>query len=373
MNIFIADLDNRDIISLIYHYCKLGHRIFMPRPGTLGFGHQPTWPRLLLKSAKDKTKRNLEVYGYEKYEEVKFGEDRFLSVEIDEIQQRLYEKDVFCELIDIEKDNVQIDAWHATPNTITIIDNWVDFARKHFPHAKFISSCMTHWDHSLKHDPKNLVKFLPANYRNIRPEINQVGMYRNRIEFEVMNVDYNSNIQRSGWASFNHNFAVRQPQYHELQKVVNKNLEGRIFIQNFGGNIRQVGADTKFSGENGLTGKDVTLSPRQAMKKYTELRGVFHLKQADWAGGVPTMSRFAKTPIVVTGKYVADTMSDDVLVHGENCLIANNLEELVQHVTSINDDDVLWTRLSSGQDETNNRLFNDEYWKRWDEFFARLV
>lgn len=376
MNIFLSDHDNRDIISLIYHYCKLGHRVFMPRPGTIGFGHQPTWPRLLLKSSSDKSKRNLELYGYEKYDEVKFGEDRFISTEIDELQHILYEKDVSCELIDIEKDHVDIDVWHATPNTITMIDQWFSFAQKYFPSAKWISSCMTHWDHSLKHNPKNLVKFLPANYRNIRPDLNQVGMYRNRIEFEVLNVDYDFEKERNGWASFNHNFSVRQPLFYSLQNRINETLKEqfgeKLQIQNFGGNVRQVGADPKFSGENGVTGKDVTLSPRQAMKKYTELRGVLHLKQADWAGGVPTMSRMSKTPIVVTSKYVADTLSDDILSHGFNCLIANNEQELIDHIVSINFDNFVWKRLSEGQDETNKILFSEEYWKGWEEFLSKL-
>lgn len=373
LNIFIADKDNRDVTSLVYHYCKLGHRVFLPRPGTAGFALQPSWPRLLMKSSKDTSKRNLDIYGYEKYDEVKFGEDRFISQEIDEIQQKLYEADVSCELVDVEKDDVHIDAWHTTPNSIVEIREWMDYARKHFPHAKWISSCMTHWDHSLSFNPQNLVKFLPANYRDIRPDLNQTKMYRHRIEFEIMNIDYQTAKERSGWASFNHNFSVRQPQHFALQQEVNARLAGKIHIPNFGGNIRVVGADIKYSGENGITGKDQTLSPRQAMRMYTQLRGVLHLKQADWAGGVPSMSRMAKCPIIVTQKYIEDTKSEQMLVHGFNCISTNNVEEVVDAVSRINDDDQLWRKLSEGQDKMNEILFDENYWQQWEQFMENLV
>ncbi len=371
--VFIADRDNRDITSLIYHYCKMGWKVFLPKPGSEGFGHQPSWPRLVLKSTNDPTKRNLDVHGYEQYDDVKFGEDRFLSQEIEEIQQKLYETDASCELIDINVDKVHIDAWHTTPNSILDVGTWMEYAKKHFPHAKWISSCMTHWDHNLQGSPQNVVKFLPANYRDAHPRLNQVAMYRHRIEFDVMNVDYNEVKDRSGWASFNHNFAVRQPQYWEIQQNLNKLLEGKVNIPNYGGNIRVVGADIKFSGENGITGKDLTISPRQAMKKYTELRGVMHLKQADWAGGVPSMSRMAKVPIIVTGKYVQDTKSEKVLVHDRNCFIANDMEELVKYTTLINDDDFVWAKLAMGQDNMNDAIFDDAYWKSWDEFLGKLA
>ena len=373
MNIFIADKDNRDLVSLVYHYTKLGHKVFVPKPGTEGFGMHPKWPRLILRASSDPTKRNLDIYGFEDYDSVEFGEDRFLSQEIDEIRDKLYEQDACLELIDINKDSVHIDAWHSTPNSITDLPQWIEFAKKHFPHAKWISSCMTHWDHSLSYNPKNLVKFLPANYKNLRMDINQVEMYRHRIEFDVMNIDYNTPKPREGWASFNHNFAVRHPQFFALQTKLNEDLKGRIVVQNYGGNIRQVGADIKYSGESGITGKDPTISPRQAMKKYTTLRGVLHLKGADWAGGVPSMSRMGKVPIIVTGRYVEDTCAQNVFIHKKNCMVANNYEDLLNYVQKINDDDVLWQELSEGQDRTNDELFNEDYWKRWDEFISRIA
>jgi len=372
VNIFIADHDNRDVVSLAYHYSVLGHRVFLPKPGTRGFGKTPTWPRLVLKSSSNPSKRNLEIHGFEGYDEVKFGEDRFLSQEIEEIMSSLYEKDVTCELIDLDKDKVDIDAWHTTPNAISDIDKWVKFCRNEFPNAKWISSCITHWDHALAHNPQNIVKFLPANYREIRQDLNQVGMYRNRIEFDVMNVDYSSDRVRSGWASFNHNFAVRQSFHHSMQSDINGILPDGIKVINHGGNIRSMGADTKYSGDSGITGNDLTLSPRQAMKKYTEIRGVLHLKQADWAGGVPAMSRFARTPIVVTQQYVSDTKSDDVFVDGFNCLIRNSREEIADAIVKINSDDDLFARLSRGQDEMNNILFSSEYWDNWDRFMRSL-
>ena len=372
MNIFIADHDNRDVVSLAFHYSMLGHRVFLPKPGTRGFGKTPTWPRLVLKSSSNPLMRNLEIHGFEGYDEAKFGEDRFLSQEIEEIMSSLYEKDVTCELIDLDRDRIEIDAWHTTPNAISDINYWVKFCRNEFPNAKWISSCLTHWDHSLKYEPKNIVKFLPANYRDIRPDLNQVGMYRNRIEFEVLNVDYSHDRDRKGWASFNHNFAVRQHVYHKMQEDINAILPEGIRVVNYGGNIRSMGADTKYSGEHGITGNDPTLSPRQAMKKYTEIRGVLHLKQADWAGGVPAMSRFARTPIVVTQQYVNETKSDQVFVDGFNCLIRNSREDIASAVTRINNDDSLFSSLSRGQDEMNNILFSTEYWDGWDRFMRSL-
>lgn len=372
MNIFIADHDNRDVVSLAFHYSMLGHRVFFPKPGTRGFGRTPTWPRLVLKSSSNPAKRNLEVHGFEGYDEARFGEDRFLSQEIEDIMSSLYEKDVTCELIDLDRDSFEIDAWHTTPNAISDVDHWVRFCRAEFPNAKWISSCITHWDHSLTHNPQNIVKFLPASYREIRPDLNQVGMYRNRIEFDVLNVDYTRVRDRSGWASFNHNFSVRQPSYHRMQSDINEMLPADIRVINHGGNIRSMGADTKYSGERGITGNDPTLSPRQAMKKYTEIRGVLHLKQADWAGGVPSMSRFAKTPIIVTQKYVNDTKSDDVFIDGFNCLIRNTKEDIAESIVRINNDDELFGTLSRGQDEMNDMLFSSQYWEKWDKFMRSL-
>jgi len=372
MNIFIADHDNRDVVSLIFHYSMLGHRVFLPKPGTRGFGRTPTWPRLVLKSSSSPDKRNLEIHGYESSDDVKFGEDRFISQEIEEIMSSLYERDVTCELIDLDRENVDIDAWHTTPNAISEVDRWFNFCRSEFPHAKWISSCITHWDHSLKNNPKNVVKFLPANYRDIRPDINQVGMYRNRIEFDVLNVDYKGDKSRSGWASFNHNFAIRQEFFHRMQASINEMLPDGIRVTNYGGNIRSMGADTKYSGESGITGHDPTLSTRQAMKKYTEIRGVLHLKQADWAGGVPAMSRFAKTPIVVTQQYVNDTKSEEVFIDGFNCLIRNSKEDIAESVIRINSDDNLFSRLSRGQDEMNDIIFSSSYWEKWEKFMRNL-
>jgi hypothetical protein len=372
MNVFIADKDNRDIVSLIFHYTMLGHRVFLPKPGTAGFLHSPTWPRLLLKSSSDTTKRNIEIHGYEKYDDVKFGEDRFLDVELSELMAKLYTASASCELIDIEKDGIHIDAWHSTPNATGDIDMWMGFAKKHFPHAKWISSCITHWDHSLAHGPLNVVKFLPANYRNLRPDLNQVGMYRNRIEFEIMNIDYAVNNNRKGWASFNHNFAVRQKPYFDMQNRINNLLPEDLGVVNFGGNVRSVGADPKFSGENGVTGKDVTLSPRQAMKKYTDIRGVLHLKQADWAGGVPTMCRFSRTPIIVTQKYIDDTLSNDTLLDSYNCLVRNTEEDIAQAIVDLSSNDELHSRLADGQDKTNYILFSQHYWEGWDLFMRNL-
>jgi hypothetical protein len=197
-------------------------------------------------------------------------------------------------------------------------------------------------------------------------------MYRNRIEFDELNVDYTRDRERSGWASFNHNLALRQLFYYRMQADINAMLPDGIKVINYGGNIRSMGADTKYSGECGITGNDPTLSPRQAMKKYTEIRGVLHLKQADWAGGVPAMSRFAKTPIVVTQKYVNDTKSDDVFIDGFNCLIRNSNEEIVDAIVRINRDDDLFSVLSQGQDEMNSRLFSSDYWDRWDKFMRSL-
>ena len=108
------------------------------------------------------------------------------------------------------------------------------------------------------------------------------------------------------------------------------------------------------------------------MKKYTEIRGVLHLKQADWAGGVPAMSRFARTPIVVTQQYVNETKSDQVFVDGFNCLIRNSREDIASAVTRINNDDSLFSSLSRGQDEMNNILFSTEYWDGWDRFMRSL-
>ena len=211
LNVLILDTDNRDIVSLVYHYCHLGHRVFLPAPGTPGFirGKTPLWPRFLMKSAAT-GKRHIDTLGVPKYDECDFGEDRFLSAEIDDI--RPYTSSVSVELIDLNK-FTDINVWHSTPNSTSQLPTFFDVVRRHIPNAKWISSGLDHFNHTLHGNPKNVVKFLPANYDDIPfPGKNVCGMYRSPFEFEFLDIDTTrKDVHRTEFLSFNHNFAVRHP------------------------------------------------------------------------------------------------------------------------------------------------------------------
>lgn len=387
LNIMICDSDDRGgQAGLPYHYRKLGHRVFMPKPGSpgLNWSRIPVWPRLLMKSQTDPTKRNLEIHGYPKGDGVIFGEDRFVEQELAEMEP-LYTSEAECDLVDLSKENIHIDAFHTTCNAVTELQSIFDnFVRPYMPNAKWISSTFNSWElHPLGLKPKNVCRMLPANYEHefqyAEPN-HACNFYRHHTEFDLYGVkrDHASMIAdpREGFASFNHNYSVRQPhpEAFPLFREMNRLLEPHgIEVPNFGGNIRGHGADVKYSGENGITGKGGTLSPRQAALKYLSIRAVVHFKNTDWSGGVPAYSRFAATPMITTQKFIDNAFAQSTLIHDYNAIVVKNAEEAAWAVLKMSKDDAYATKLRIGMYEVHRRLFdNDTYWAAWERMLANL-
>mgnify|MGYP003140216988 FL=1 len=142
MNVLILDRGSRSCqIGLPYHYCKLGHKVYMIKPGEKEFDWNviPTWPRMLMKNTTGK--RNFQTYALPKYEEFSYGEDRFLVAENEELLQRMYSSDVVCDLITIEdivSNKVKIDAIHTTDHCIPILESLLNFKKKYLPNSKWI-------------------------------------------------------------------------------------------------------------------------------------------------------------------------------------------------------------------------------------------
>lgn len=390
LNICIIDSDDRGgQAGLPHHYRKLGHNVFMPKPGSPGLDWKriPIWPRLLMRSQSDPTKRNLDIHGYPKGDEVIFGEDRFIEQELADMGP-VYsneESHAECDLIDFSKEKVHIDAFHTTCNAVTELRNIFDnFVNKYMPNAKWINSSFNAWEHyPLGLRANNICRMLPANYdkefQYAEPN-HACNFYRHHTEFALFGVkrDARTMIEspRDGFASFNHNYHVRQqhPLGYPLFAKVNDILATYgISVPNHGGNIRGHGADVKYAGDNGVTGNYETLSPRQAALKYLKIRAVVHFKNTDWSGGVPAYCRMASTPMITTQHFIDMSHSHDTLIHGYNCVVVNSAEEAVDAILKLSSDDDFAMKLRIGMKEVHDRIFNDQaYWDAWDRMLSNL-
>jgi hypothetical protein len=374
LNVLILDKDNRDVVSLTYHYCTLGHNVMFPAPGTPGWNNSPLWPRILLRTTHDPSVRHVDLCQPTTEELNAFGEDSFLIDELSAIVP-YSRNDVTCELVDVREVGRQIDVWHSTPNATGILDGCMSVAGEFFPRAKWISSSMHHFDASLKGNPQNIVRFLPASYHAVGSDRNACNMYRHPFEAELLWAPARGDeSSTNGFASLNHNFSLRHPNEYGMFVELNKRLvaAGKEPVVNYGGNVQARGADPKYSGKNGLTGKFETLSPRQALFKYSESKAIVHLKGYDWAGGVPTGCRIVGCPLVALRKYVHASGSSELLVHNETCLLADNVDQLLDHVYALDNDQQLRARLASNSVALNDVLFNDVYWNSWRSMLEHL-
>lgn len=390
LNIMIVDSDDRGgQAGLPYHYRKLGHNVMMPKPGSPGLDWKriPVWPRLLMRSQSDPTKRNLDIHGYPKGDDVVFGEDRFIEQELANMGP-VYTSDISeaeCDLVDLSKEKIEIDAFHTTCNAVTELANiFENYVKPYMSNAKWISSSFNHWEHvPLGIRPRNICRMLPANYdREFQyAEPNHAcNFYRHHTEFALYGVkrDHQSMISgpRSGFGSFNHNYHVRQPQpiAFPMFRDMNVLLEPHgIQVPNHGGNIRGHGADVKFASDQGITGNYETLSPRQAAQKFLSICGVVHFKNTDWSGGVPGYARMASTPMITTQEFIDNSHSQDTLIHDLNCVVVKNAEEAAWAVLRLSKDDAYATKLRIGMYETHRQIFdNDAYWAAWDRMLANL-
>ena len=107
MNILILDKHRRDTTSLIYHYCKLGHDVFSPKPFTgsiFKWDEHCVWPHLLSWSKEDENLTNFEYHKFYEKKEFPYGEDNFLKLE--EFVQPIADKDVQLQLVDFEREKI---------------------------------------------------------------------------------------------------------------------------------------------------------------------------------------------------------------------------------------------------------------------------
>jgi hypothetical protein len=358
----------------------------MAKPGSpgLNWSRIPVWTRLLMKSQSDPTKRNLDIHGYPQGENVLFGEDRFIEQELHLMGSPQGEAQ--CDLVDLSKEKIHIDAFHTTCNAVTELSSiFENFVKPYMSDAKWISSSFNSWEHfPLGLRPKNICRMLPANYEKefqyAEPD-HACNFYRHHTEFELYGVkrDQNEMITalRSGFASFNHNYRVRQPQpeaFPLFEAMNNLLVPYNISVPNHGGNIRGHGADVKYASEHGITGNYETLSPRQAALKYLSIRAVVHFKNTDWSGGVPAYSRFSSTPMITTQKFIDNSHAHDTLVHDYNCVVVKNAEEAALAVLRLSNDDAYATKLRIGMREVHNRIFSDDrYWAAWERMLTNLL
>jgi len=375
MNIFIFPTDDRSgLTSMIYHYSKLGHKVFVPQPGTLGLKWEKiaTWPMLLCKSSIDKSKRNLDFYPFQENNSF-FGEDFFLKTFKSSC---LYDEDVSCEIIDLNEKNPKIDIFHTLRGGEESLLHYFKIANEYFPNAKWVSSTMNAWNHDPgNHRPKNVAKFIPANYESKHTNVNNVNVFCVNFETKLLDIDSEFNVVDSlQFASFNHNFEVRQPDDYKFFVKMNlilkeKNIEE---VKNFGGNIRSAGADIRFSEKNGVTGKFSTISPRQSYKITKNLKAAVHFKQTDWGGGVFYYCLNSGIPIITTKKYVLSSNSTNYLIDKINSIIVETPHEAAEAIEKIFKNPDYENNLKSGMEEMNLKIFNRYYWEAWEKFLKGI-
>lgn len=373
LNVFIFPTDDRSgQASLIYHYASRGHDVFLPKFGTLNLNWNriATWPALLYKCSENPSVRNLDLHGFVR-NDIVFGEDCFL---LSYDCGTLYPENVSCSLIDLETSKIQIDAFHTLRGGEAHLQKYFEIANKYFPNAKWISSTfnqMTSTPGSFA--VKNAAKLIPAPYESHHNSVNNVCLFSGDFEAKLLNAKIQNN-PRNSFASFNHNFANRQPDDFRLFQQMNQILmsSGINPVPNYGGNIRTQGADLRFSGENGLTGNFETISPRNAYELTSKLKAVVHFKEIDWGGGVFYYSLNCETPIITTHRYVVSSNSQQYIIDGVNSICVNSPEEAAEAVIRLNSDDSVVKKLSDGMKSLKERIFTPMYWEKWDAFIENV-
>jgi hypothetical protein len=382
--------------NLIQFYSKIGCDVYLPRYGTGGLDWKKTatWPMLLTRSLRQPNKRNLEIHGFDRTEDVIFGEDRFI---ISEDNGPLYrDSAVKCEIIDFEKERVPIDIFQTLRGD-KYLESAIKFSKKYFPEAKWVSSTISPYNPTppLNLYSKNVCRMMPGKYDpRLYQDANYFDIYPSGFEFDLLNVKQ-SNSPRSGFASFNHNFQLRYPEEFKFFKKLNKKLRRNgLTIPNFGGNTIGQGADIKYSraglaninyaslrerfllffkGAHHFAVTWPTLSIRQAAQMNTQLKAVVIFKENDFGSGVVWYALTAGTPIITHQRYVDATQAHGLIVHDKNAIIANTVDEAAKAVLKLEKDEKYLMKLSQGMQETFQNLVNDEYWKKFEEFVERAI
>jgi hypothetical protein len=392
----IPSADRSGQANLIHHYCKIGWNVYLPKheTGNLNWKKTATWPGLLCRSLKNPNYRNLDLHGFKRTEDNIFGEDRFIQLEDN---GPLYEdQSIVCELVDFEKEAISIDAFHTLRGSDDYLRGALALAKKHFPDAVWISSTISPYSQAppLGIAPENVCRMMPAKYIPDYSDKNFFDFYPSGFEFDLLNVQRNK-TQRSGFASFNHNFQLRYPEEFKFFKKLNKKLyKSGITIPNFGGNTIGQGADIKYS-QAGFTKIDYaslrerfllffkgahhfavtwpTLSIRQAAKQNTALKAVVIFKENDYGSGVVWYALTAGTPIITHQRYVDATNAHDIIIHDYNSIIVNSVEEAADAVLKLEDDPEYLNKLCQGMKETFVNLTKDGYWDEFRKFIHETL
>jgi hypothetical protein len=369
MKILIFPTDDRlGQSSVISHYSKLGHEIYIPKRGTLGLNWNfiSTWPSLLCKNSSNQLNFYTEIPSGEG-----FGEDLFLQIQglpssnLAEIPQVNF-------INEEEFNQIEFDAFH----TLRGAENYLNYyfsLLKNKTKIKWISSTLNHSDHNPGNkNPKNIARILPASYERYNPNCNIVNLFCDDVEYDLFGLRNFTIPRTKKFASFNHNFAVRQVDEYRFFQKMNEHLslKGIEEVVNYGGNIRKMGADIRFA-NNGPTGNFPTLSPIDNIKKYNELSGVVHFKQLDWGGGVFFHAMHSSTPIITSKNYVKITNSEKYIIHGFNSIVVETPQQAADAVEALMKDEV-FDLLSSGMKQLKFSIFNENYWESWKNFLLNL-
>lgn len=369
LNVFVFPTDDRSgQASVIYHYSKFGHNVFLPKHGRLGldWSKTATWPALLYKnSAKYK---NIDLHGFSRTSENLFGEDYFVSTQ----SNFEYELDgICCDIIDVSENCPKIDVFHTLRGGERYLGLYHRIAQEYFSDAKWVSSTLNAWDicpNGLQ--CKNVAKIIPASYENSHQDKNSCNIMCHDAELKLLGVQ--KSTTRNGFASFNHNFHIRQPQDYKMFCEMNDLLKSNnVQIPNYGGNIRCMGADIRYDG-NGPTGNYRTLSPKDCLTLMSSLKAIIHFKQTDWGGGVFFHALNTSTPLITTSRYVHQSNSHNYLINGFNCVIVNDASQAAEAVLKIDSDEKYAERLRNGMQKMHETIFSDQYWKNWCNFLDRL-
>lgn len=368
MNVFIFPTDDRSgQLSIIYHYRLLGHNVFLPKHGTLGleWSKIATWPMLLCRNSDGK--KNFDIHGFDRTQDDLFGEDYFLTQQTVESNV-----DLICDIVDLTQQKYDIDIYHTLRGGERHLSKYAQIAREHFPSAKWVSSTLNAWDIS----PggvmaPNIAKIIPASYENAKTSSNSCTVMCHEIELNLLGVT--PRHRRHGFASFNHNFEIRQPKDYRLFVEMNQLLnEHSMSVTNYGGNIRSMGADIRYH-KNGPTGNFPTLSPKDCLAFISTLKAIVHFKQTDWGGGCFFHALNTGTPMITTESYVQQSCSQKYLIDGFNCVLVNTPQDAVTAVLKIENDHEFAESLRHGMLEMKRRIFNEQYWKNWSDFLDRLA
>jgi len=240
---------------------------------------------------------------------------------------------------------------------------------RYFKNAVWISSTLNACDHNPQALKANkYAKILPANYETT---VRGMNIFCTDVEWKLLVITKSVDLydRQPVVASFNHNYHVRQQQDFALFTAMNDKLHslGKEKVINYGGNIRAMGADIRYS-HDGPTGNYATLSPKENLEKIQTLSAIVHFKGTDWGGGVFFHALHSSTPIITTSRYIQNSNSYEYLIDGYNCIVVNDVDEATKAVVKITSDIDLRNKIIDGMRQMKLRIFNAEYWSMWKKF-----